>query len=256
MISFFAQFFVSFFKRLPQTKLPFRKSEKTPQHIAIIMDGNGRWAQSRGLPRVVGHRSGVEALRGIVRACPELGVKYLTVYAFSTENWQRPQEEVGFLLELLSGTIDREVEELNKNQVKLRFRGRINTLPAVLQEKIRWAEDVTQNNTRLLLSIMVSYSGRAEILDAAQALVEAGRKQADLKVDEAAFISHLYTADMPDPDLLIRTGGDWRISNYLLWQLAYTEIYITETFWPDFNRERLVEAIADFAHRQRRFGRL
>ena len=230
------------------------KSQNIPEHIAIIMDGNGRWAQKRKLPRVEGHRRGAISLKEAVKACIELGVKYLTVYAFSTENWKRPKEEVGFLMNLLSSTIDREIEELNKNKIKINFLGRISMLPEKLRNKIRSAEDKTKGNSRLNLNIMLSYGGRAELTDAVKSIVKNHIKSD--RINEDLISRSLYTAGMPDPDLLIRTAGEMRVSNFMLWQIAYSEIWVTDVLWPDFRKKHLLEAIEDYNGRIRKFGGL
>ena len=221
-----------------------------PRHIAIIMDGNGRWAKQKGLPRIAGHREGAESLRAVLKACAEFGVRYLTVYAFSTENWQRPQEEVDFLMSLFSETIDREIEGLMENQVKLNFLGRISGFPPELQKKMKDSMERTRENDRVTLNVMVNYGGRAEIADAVQAILDEGRRT----IDEAGFAKFLYTKDVPDPDLLIRTASEMRVSNFLLWQIAYAEIYVTPVLWPDFRKEQLAAALADFQKRTRKFG--
>ena len=225
-----------------------------PRHIAIIMDGNGRWAQKKGLPRIAGHQQGVESLKEIVKSSAEFGVKYLSVYVFSTENWQRPRDEVKFLMDLLGKMIDREVGELNQNNVRLRFLGRIHELSPELNKKISGAMKATEKNDGLNLAIMVNYGGRAEIIDAVRAILR-DKKKPD-EIDEAAIKERLYGPMIPDPDLLIRTGGEQRISNFLLWQIAYSEILVTETLWPEFRREHLLEAMAEYQKRNRRFGRV
>jgi undecaprenyl diphosphate synthase len=225
-----------------------------PNHIAIIMDGNGRWAQLRSLPRIEGHRRGAASLKETVKACAELGVKYLTVYAFSTENWKRPKEEVNFLMSLLSSAIDREIGELNKNKVRTRFLGRISMLPERLQKKIRSAEKKTEKNNKLNLNIMLSYGGRAEIIDAVKSMVKNHIKSD--RINEESISRSLYTGGMPDPDLLIRTAGEMRVSNFMLWQIAYSEIWVTDVLWPDFRKKHLLEAIEDYSGRIRKFGGL
>jgi len=225
-----------------------------PKHIAIIMDGNGRWAQKRKLPRIEGHRRGAISLREAVKACIELGVKYLTVYAFSTENWKRPKEEINFLMRLLSSTIEKEVDELDKNKIKVRFMGRLSMLPEKLQEKIGSAEERTKNNSKLNLNIMLSYGGRAELTDALKSIVKNNAKSDT--IDEKLISDHLYTAGMPDPDLLIRTAGELRVSNFMIWQIAYSEIWVTDVLWPDFRKKHLLEAIEDYSGRIRKFGGL
>ena len=227
---------------------------KIPEHIAIIMDGNGRWAQKRKLPRIEGHRRGAISLREAVKACIELGVKYLTVYAFSTENWKRPKEEINFLMRLLSSTIEKEVDELDKNKIRVRFLGRTSMLPEKLREKIKSAEARTKDNGRLNLNIMLSYGGRAELTDAVKSIVKNHIKSD--RINEDLISRSLYTAGMPDPDLLIRTAGEMRISNFLLWQIAYSEIWGTDVLWPDFRKKHLLEAIDDYNGRIRKFGGL
>jgi undecaprenyl diphosphate synthase len=218
------------------------------------MDGNGRWARKRGLPRIEGHRNGAISLKETVKACMELGIKYLTVYAFSTENWKRPKEEVSFLMNILSSTIDREIDELNRNGIKMRFFGKISMLPEKLQKKIRSAEEKTRDNERLSLSIMLSYGGRAEITDALKSIVKNHIKSD--RIDEETISRSLYTAGMPDPDLLIRTAGEMRVSNFMLWQIAYAEIWVTDVLWPDFRKKHLLEAMNDYGGRVRKFGGL
>ncbi len=228
-----------------------------PQHIAIIMDGNGRWAMDRGLPRVQGHQAGVESIRNVVRAAGEMGIKYLTLYAFSTENWGRPQDEVGFLMNLLSSYLDKELTEITKNNIRFRLIGHPEDLPAEIQKKIQRNLKETEHNTGLTLTLALSYSGRLEIVDAVKKLAEKVHKgeMAVQDITPDIFSNYLYTAGTPDPDLLIRTSGEMRISNFLLWQLSYTEIYVTERLWPDFRKEDLLKAIQDFQKRERRFGR-
>lgn len=221
-----------------------------PQHIAVIMDGNGRWARKRGLPRIAGHREGAESVRAILKACAEFGVKYLTVYAFSTENWGRPKEEVSFLMALFAKTIDREMKELMKNKVRLKFLGRLDKFSPGLKKKMLEAMEKTKDNQRITLSVMVNYGGRAEIVDAVN------EASAGARVLEDDIQKHLYTRDLPDPDLLIRTANEMRVSNFLLWQIAYAEIYVTPVLWPDFRREQLIEAIENYQQRERRFGKL
>lgn len=225
--------------------------KKNPQHIAVIMDGNGRWAKERGLPRIAGHREGSESLREVLKACAEFGVKYLTVYAFSTENWRRPRDEVDFLMNLFSETIDREIDELMANRVKLNFLGRISKFSPKLQEKMKEAMEKTKKNDRITLNVMVNYGGRAELVDAVNAIINEGRGT----IDEKTISQSLYTKGIPDPDLLIRTASEMRVSNFLLWQIAYAEIYVTPVLWPDFRREQLKEAIDDYQKRVRKFGK-
>ena len=227
---------------------------QTPKHIAIIMDGNGRWAVKKGLSRVEGHRRGARSLNRAVAACMELGVKYLTVYAFSTENWDRPKFEVNFLMDLLSTTIENELDELDRNNIRVRFPGRRYMLPASLREKIDVAEKRTRNNKKLNLSIMLSYGGRAEIVDAVREITK--ERVSIGKISESLISGHLYTAGMPDPDLLIRTAGEMRISNFMLWQIAYTELWVTKVLWPDFRKRHLLRAIKSYNKRIRKFGGL
>lgn len=222
------------------------------------MDGNGRWAKAKGLPRVAGHREGVMSVRDITEACAELGVEHLTLYTFSTENWQRPRAEVSALMELLVRTLHKEVERLQKNQIRLTTIGDLERLPVRCADELREAEELTSENTRMTLNLALSYSGRWEITEAARKLaqlVQEGRLD-PRAITEDDVARHLDTNKLPDPDLLIRTGGDFRISNFLLWQLAYTEIYVTDRYWPAFRRDALYEAIEDFQHRERRFGRV
>jgi undecaprenyl diphosphate synthase len=229
-----------------------------PSHIAIIMDGNGRWAKKRLLPRVMGHREGTKATKKIVRACGEIGVKYLTIYVFSSENWERPLPEVDALMNLLVDMVRQEIQDLMDNNVRLCALGNLNKLPDLTRKELEWGIERTRNNTGLQLNLAVSYGGREEILDAARALAErAKRGEIDPQaIDEQSFRSHLYLPGVPDPELLIRTGGDQRISNYLLWQIAYTELYVTPTLWPDFDKAGLVDAIEEYHSRQRRFGKV
>ncbi len=230
---------------------------KIPRHIAIIMDGNGRWARRRHLPRVAGHRAGVESVRAIVRRCGELDVKVLTLFAFSSENWRRPAQEVGLLMELFIRALQRESRKLNENKVRLRVIGDLGRFPGKLRNEIDKAEALTRDNTGLQLVIAANYGGRWDITQALQALawrIEAGEIHAG-DVSESLIQQHLCLADMPEPDLFIRTGGEQRISNFLLWQLAYSELYFTDILWPDFNRDELDAALQWFARRQRRFGR-
>jgi len=215
------------------------------------MDGNGRWAKKKGLPRIAGHKVGADSLKEAVKTCAEVGVKHLTVYAFSTENWKRPEEEVNFLMSLFSQTLDREIEELQKNNVRLRFLGRLQDFSSDLQKKMRAAMERLSKNTGLNLNVMVSYGGRAEIVDAVKKMMDEGRRT----IDETGFGQFLYTKDVPDPDLLIRTASEMRISNFLLWQIAYAEIYVTDVLWPDFRKKELIAAIEDYSRRERRFGK-
>jgi len=225
---------------------------RVPAHIAAIMDGNGRWARKRGLPRVLGHREGVKALHDVVAACDDLGVGYLTVFSFSTENWQRPKTEVKALMELMGQVVDAEREGLMKNNVRVRTIGRPQDLPDKVRKKFEGLIADTASNTGLVFTLALSYGGRAEIVDACRRAVERGAAPES----DADLGSLLYDPDLPDPDLLIRTGGEQRISNFLLWELAYTELYFTETLWPDFRGTELVAAIEEYGRRQRRFGRV
>ncbi len=216
------------------------------------MDGNGRWAKARGLPRLAGHRAGTENLRPILRACAEFGVEILTVWAFSTENWRRPETEVKGLLRILQEMIRREVRELHKEGVQVRHLGHVDRLPARLQKQIRDAVELTKNNTRIVFNVAFDYGGRDEIVQAVQQIIRDGIP-AD-RVDEALLSRYMYTAGQPDPDLIIRTSGEMRTSGFMLWQSAYAEYYVTPTFWPDFGRDELCQALAAYGRRDRRFG--
>jgi undecaprenyl diphosphate synthase len=237
--------------------MPRLDPHRLPRHVAIIPDGNGRWAEARGLPRLEGHRQGTENVRAIVRAAHELGVRELTLYAFSTENWARPEVEVSGLMDLLRGYIVAEVEELDRNGIRLETIGRRHELPEVVLRELDAAMRRTEGNDEMRLTFALSYSGRTELVDAAQRLardVEAGLLEPDA-IDEKCLQSYLYAPDLPDPDLLIRTGEERRVSNFLTWQIAYTELFFSERLWPDFRKSDLVEAIAAYQRRQRRFGR-
>jgi undecaprenyl diphosphate synthase len=225
-----------------------------PTHIAIIMDGNGRWALARGLPRLAGHRAGTENLRRVIEACVEFGVKYLTIYAFSTENWGRPFEEVQGLLRILEDVIDRELQELYDQGVQLRHIGRLDQLRPSLRDKVLQAINYTKDNNRLVLNVAFNYGGRDEIVCAIQRMIKDGLSAE--QVNDELVSRYLFTAGVPDPDLIIRTSGELRGSNFLIWQGAYSEWYFTPTFWPDFNREELAIALEEYKHRQRRFGRV
>jgi len=225
-----------------------------PAHVAIIMDGNGRWAQSRGLPRLAGHRAGAQNLRRIVESSVKLGIEVLTVFAFSTENWGRPSNEVHGLMRLVDHVIDTETEELHRNGVRVCHLGNISQLDESLQRKIRWVTDLTRDNKRMILNVALNYGGRAEIVSAVRRIIRDGVAAED--VDESLFSSYLQSAGLPDPDLIIRTAGEMRLSNFLLWQAAYAEYYSTPTYWPDFDEEELRRALAAYESRQRRFGRL
>lgn len=223
------------------------------------MDGNGRWANRRGLPRIAGHRAGVTSVRECVESCAQLGVAALTLYAFSVENWKRPRSEVDTLWRLLRFYLRREVPELNRNGIVLRVIGRTDELPAKVRDEIAYSEDRTRHNGGMRLNLAVNYSGRAELVDAANAAIDEARLNGtlgSLRLDEDTLARYLYTTGLPDPDLLIRTSGEMRVSNFLLWQIAYAELYVTETLWPDFDRAQLLRAVADFQKRDRRFGGL
>ncbi|MGQ0571439.1 MAG: isoprenyl transferase [Armatimonadota bacterium] len=229
---------------------------RIPTHIAIIMDGNGRWATARGLPRVAGHRAGRDAIRPTIEGCRELGVRILTLYAFSTENWRRPRDEVGALMDLLQESLIQEAEELHRNGIRLRISGDVEQMTPAIRREIQRVEALTRDNQALVLNFALNYGGRAEIVRAAQRIaveVQEGRQAAEA-IDEATLAAHLYTSGLPDPDLLIRTGREQRLSNFLLWQSAYAELYFADVFWPDFTRDHLIAAIAEFQQRQRRFG--
>lgn len=235
-----------------EAKESVETSERVPYHVAVIMDGNGRWAKLRGMPRLMGHRAGVENLRVVLRAASEFGVKILTLYAFSTENWGRPEPEVRGILNLLESVIDRELDHLHANGVQLRHIGELSRLSAELQRKVRNAIHLTRNNDKLTLNIAFNYGGRAEIVQAVRRIVADG-VPAD-QIDETLISHYLYTGGQPDPDLIIRTGGDLRVSNFLIWQGAYAEYYSTPTFWPAFDRHELWQAIQTYQGRERRFG--
>ncbi len=228
-----------------------------PRHIAIIMDGNGRWAKKKGAMRIFGHRSAITSVRESAETCAELGVQYLTLYAFSTENWNRPKEEVEALMQLLVSTIKSEIKTLMKNNIRLNAIGDIANLPKSCQKELAEAIDITKGNTRMTLTLALSYSGRWEILNAVKKLaseVKSGEVSID-SITESTFSKYLTTGNIPDPELLIRTSGELRISNFLLWQIAYSEIYITDILWPDFRKQHLCNAIIDFQKRERRFGK-
>jgi undecaprenyl diphosphate synthase len=227
---------------------------KRPAHVAIIMDGNGRWARKRGLPRLAGHRAGVENIRRVLESAVEFGVQVVTVYAFSTENWGRPEDEVHGLLEIFEETIGRQVPELHKNGVRLRHLGQLEGIRPEMREAVQRAIELTKNNTRITLNVAFNYGGRAEILDAIRRMIQDHVRPE--QVDEALFSTYLYTAGLPDPDLIIRTAGEMRLSNFLIWQSAYAEYYATATLWPDFDKQELYNALLAFSQRQRRFGKL
>jgi len=231
---------------------------RLPEHIAIIMDGNGRWAKNQGKFRSFGHESGVLSVKDIVEGCADIGIRYLTIYAFSTENWNRPAEEVNALMELLIATINNETDTLNKNNIRLNAIGDISSLPQQGIDDLKSAMDKTAHNTTCTLTLALSYSAKWEITEAAKSLAKQvqDKKISVEDITEEVFSSHLTTAKMPDPELLIRTSGEHRVSNFLLWQIAYTELYFTEKLWPDFRREDLFEAIVDYQKRERRFGKI
>lgn len=226
--------------------------DRIPRHVAIIMDGNGRWALARGLPRIAGHRAGTENLRRIIRASVEFGVRYLTIYAFSTENWGRPIEEVRGLMHILEDVIDRELAELHTEGVQLRHIGRLERLAPKLQQKVLAAIELTKNNDRLILNVAFNYGGRDEIIQGIQRMLRDGVKPED--VTDVLVGQYLYTAGVPDPDLIIRTSGELRISNFLIWQAAYSEWYVTPTYWPDFNKQEYRRALETYSQRDRRYG--
>ena len=235
------------------------KPECLPQHVAIIMDGNGRWAGQRSLKRFLGHQQGADAVQLVTETASRIGLPWLTLYAFSLENnLRRPRAEVNFLMRLLKSYLESNLERMMDNNVRMRYIGRTHELPAEVQDKMRWAEEATARNTGTTLTLALNYGGRSELVDAFRALateIQLKRTSPD-RITEEDIHRHLYTADMPDPDLLIRTSGEMRLSNYLLWQVAYTEIYVTERLWPDFRGSHLLEAIADFQRRERRYGGL
>jgi len=225
---------------------------KIPKHIAIIMDGNGRWASERNLPRIIGHKVGSESVREIIRVCLELGIEYLTLYSFSTENWQRPKEEIKGLMELLKFLLKNEVDELSKRGVSIRAIGKLDYLPNDVKDELFKAIEKTKNNNKLKLYLALSYGGRQEILDAVNKIIKSKLKS----IDEENFRNFLYDPTLPDPDLLIRTSGEYRISNFLLWQISYSELYFTKTLWPEFRREEFIKAIEDYSKRKRKFGKV
>jgi undecaprenyl diphosphate synthase len=232
------------------------RSDRVPRHVAIIMDGNGRWAEAKGRGRNEGHRAGLESVRAVVRAAHELGVGYLTLYAFSLENWSRPKLEVGELMHLLEYYLDEEIAEVMRNGIRVRPIGRLDRLPQRIREKVEEAVARTADNREMTLTFALSYGGRAEIVDAAKRLLrdaESGKLDPEC-LDEKTFAAYLYEPELPDPDLLIRTGNEARVSNFLLWQIAYTELYLSDVMWPDFRKSHLVEAILDYQSRERRFG--
>ncbi len=228
---------------------------RLPRHVAVIMDGNGRWAQKRHLPRIAGHRSGTQSARTTIETCARLKIEALTLYAFSVENWRRPKTEIDFLMQLLREYLKKEMPLLQKNEIRMRFLGRIHELSPAVQKDVREAMEQTAGNTGMVLCVALNYGGRAEIVDAMNSIISQhnGRGAAS-RITEEELARHLYTEGLPDPDLLIRTSGEMRVSNFLLWQIAYAEIFVTETLWPDFNRARLLEALVEFQKRERRYG--
>ncbi len=243
-------------ERSGETVPDLSRLSRLPRHIAVIMDGNGRWATKRGLPRVAGHRAGVEALRGVIKTCSRLGIEVLTLYAFSTENWKRPPQEVDALMKLLVEYLRAEIDELHHNGVRIQAIGRVQELPAFDREEIARAEALTRDNTGLKVNLALNYGGRLEVTDAVRAIAEqvkAGRLMPG-DITQELVADHLYTAGSPDPDLIIRTGGESRLSNFLLWQAAYSELWVTPTYWPDFGPKQLYQALSDYAARERRFG--
>ncbi|PMB04178.1 isoprenyl transferase [Fischerella thermalis CCMEE 5198] len=237
---------------------PDLKRELLPKHVAVIMDGNGRWAKHQGLPRIMGHKAGVDALKDLLRCCKDWGIEALTAYAFSTENWGRPHEEVDFLMTLFQRVLRQELREMVEENVQIRFVGNLSSLPRSLQAEISRAMEETKVNRGIKFTIATNYGGRQEIIQACRAIaqkVQQGLLQPD-EIDEATFERHLYTIGICDPDLLIRTSGEMRVSNFLLWQIAYSEIYITDTLWPDFDRHEFHRALCAYQQRERRFGKV
>jgi len=228
---------------------------RLPRHVAVIMDGNGRWAQKRHLPRIAGHRSGTQSARTTIETCARLKIEALTLYAFSVENWRRPKAEIDFLMQLLREYLRKEMPLIQKNEIRMRFLVRIGELPSGVQKDVREAMEKTAGNQGMVLCVALNYGGRAEIVDAMNAILEErnGHGSAE-RISEEQLARYLYTEGLPDPDLLIRTSGEMRVSNFLLWQIAYAEIFVTETLWPDFNRARLLEALLEFQKRERRYG--
>ncbi|HSJ97121.1 MAG TPA: isoprenyl transferase [Myxococcota bacterium] len=232
------------------------RADALPRHVAVIMDGNGRWAERRGLDRIEGHQAGIESVRAVVRAAHELGVGQLTLYAFSTENWNRPKGEVDALMALLEHYLEAELDELDRNGIRLRAMGRLERLPASVRARLEAAMQRTRDNREMVVLFALSYGGRTEIVDAARRIareVEQGKLDPE-QVDEKVFAAYLYAPDLPEPDLLIRSGGESRVSNFLLWQIAYTEIHVTDVMWPDFRKGDLVDAILSYQNRERRYG--
>lgn len=234
------------------TSEPMEMPQRVPYHLAVIMDGNGRWAKARGMPRLAGHRAGVENLRRMLEACTEFGIKILTIYAFSTENWGRPEAEVRGLMNILESVIDRELKQLHANGVQLRHIGELDGLSPVLQRKVRRAVELTRNNDTLILNIAFNYGGRQELITAMRRIAADGI--APDEITEPLINHYLYTAGQPDPDLVVRTAGEMRLSNFLLWQASYAEYCSTPVYWPDFDREELLKTLIQYSHRERRFG--
>jgi len=230
--------------------------DKLPQHLAIIMDGNGRWAESRGLPRSAGHREGAKAVRRVITNCLDFNIPILTIFAFSTENWKRPKKEIGYLIKLFERVLSREKANLVKNNIKINFIGRLDNLPNSLTKKMEELHEATKKNNKLILNIAINYSGKTEIVDALKSiLLKIDKKKLTIEeINENTIRNNLYTHNLPDPDLLIRTAGEMRISNFMLWQIAYTELWVTPVFWPDFDKNNLVEAIRNFQKRVRKYG--
>ena len=253
---------MSLFRGKPKTELNCESASvetlRMPKHVAVIMDGNGRWAQARGLPRVEGHRKGANTVRRISEACRELGVSYLTLYCFSNENWKRPKEELSFLMSLLKTYLVQERPTLIKNDIRLTIIGRREGIPDEVQTEMDRSVELSKNGKALTLCLAINYGSRQEIVDAVRGIVSKVQSGVldPAAIDESLIASHLYTAGMPDPDLLIRTSGEMRISNYLLWQISYSELWITDKAWPEFDKEDLIQAIADYNKRDRRFGGL
>ena len=233
-------------------------ANRLPQHVAVIMDGNGRWAQRRHLPRIAGHRAGVQSARTVIESCARLNIPALTLYAFSMENWRRPKAEIDFLMRLLREYLRKELPVIHRNNIRLLVIGRPDQLPEAVRTDVERAMDQTAMNSGMQLAVALNYGGRAELVDAFNRILDRVRNNglANARVDEDMISQHLYTAGLPDPDLLIRTSGEMRVSNFLLWQIAYAEIYVTETLWPDFTRAQLLEALLDFQKRERRYGGL
>lgn len=239
---------------MPESVAKPSEFANVPYHIGIIMDGNGRWARSRGLPRLAGHQAGVDNIKRILETCTEYGVKILSLYAFSTENWNRPPDEVTGLMRLLGLTIERQLRDLHRNGVRILHSGRMEGINPHLQKQIRHALEVTKDNQRITVNLAFNYGGRAEIVDAVRRIINDGIPAE--QVTEECISQYLYTSELPDPDLIIRTAGEWRLSNFLIWQAAYAEYYATPTYWPDFNDDELHKALLDYSKRQRKFGRV